>query len=479
MTKETSSLTGMLIETRVQGTAGKALGVCNDTSDYFSSDCVEETHPVDYAYGVPHTLSLLPWRQFDHGVRVRGKKMRGGNFCGSDSSGFFRKLIHKHFPTRVEQIPAPGLLSPSSPTQLHLLQHELRTPLTGIMGMSELLQASSLSFEQRRILGALEESGRQLERLLAAMSSGSPATATGNLPPFQPLDGPRFMEQIIRAHWPAALGKGIGLYLAVDHRLPDCWNSDASRLRQILDNLLTNAIKFTHQGYVLVEARLAEPGERGADSVEVRICDTGIGIAGDKTDRIFKAGEQGGRGVAEGYGGYGLGLFICRQLVSSLGGSLTHEPARRGGSCFKLNLPGVIGQDPMGKNRLRPGVLSDLHCQVALDGPLAKVVTGLLLRLGVRSSILNDQETNFLPLQFDALICDPTRVSATTNDLPMLSGRDGPLILSRHLSSDPIRSEAPGMPGAVALPQPVLRSNLEPLLLQLALLRKMHECQNS
>lgn len=403
--------------------------------------------------------------------------MRGGNFCGSDSGGFLRKLINKHFPTRVGQMPAPGLLSHSSPTQLHLLQHELRTPLTGIMGMSELLQASSLGFEQRRILGALEESGRQLERLLAAMPTGSPAAATGNSPSFPPLDGPHFMEQIIRAHWPAALGKGIGLYLAVDHRLPDCWNSDVSRLRQILDNLLTNAIKFTHQGYVLVEARLAGPGERGRDNMEVCIRDTGVGIAGDQADRMFKAGQQGSPGVAERYGGCGLGLFICSQLVSSLGGSLAHEPAVGGGTCFKLSLPGVVVRVPSGMDRLRPGVLSDLHCQVALDGPLVKVVTRLLIRLGVRLSIFNDQKTNFFPSQFDALICDPNRVNASACDLHMLSVRDGPLLLSHHLLPDPIRSDAQSKPGVVALPQPVLQSNLEPLLLQLALLKKMQQRQ--
>lgn len=405
--------------------------------------------------------------------------MQGDNFRGFSSSGLFRAFIHRHFPGRAEKSPAQGFFARSAETQLKLLQHELRTPLNGILGMSELLQASSLSCEQRQFLEALEESGRQLERLVAGMIAGNPAAAPFTSPSFQPFDGPRFLEQTIRAHWPAALEKGIGLYLVIDPRLPGRWISDPSWLRQILDNLLTNAIKFTHQGYVLVDACLTGQSEQGKDGVELCIVDTGIGIAGNPADKIYSEGEQGGPGVAERYGGYGLGLYICQQLVSSLDGSLVHQPAAGGGAYFKLTLPGIVEPVPAGMDRLRPRVLADLHCQIALSKPLDQVVARLLLRLGVRLSIMSDGETSFFPSKFDALICDPTRVNASMCDLHAFSGGDGPLLLSQLLSSGPINSKAKPKPGVVPLPQPLLQSNLEPLLLQLALLRKMQQCQKN
>ncbi len=354
-----------------------------------------------------------------------------------------------------------------------MLRHELRTPLTGILGMSELLQASGLAGEQRRIVLALQESGRQMERLIDRMAVHAPTSIDDAATRFEPLNGLRMLEQVIRAHWPPALKKGIGLYLVFDHRLAENWHSDAASLRQLLDNLLANAIKFTHRGYVLVEAVPAAPYGQGPYGVELRVRDTGIGIARRDGRRIYSAREQGSANGSRHYGGSGLGLFVCSKITAFLGGSVQHRPNAGGGTSFKVVLPGIAGPVPGSAPRLRPSLLTCMQGQLALAKPVNRVVAHWLRRIGVQATFSRNHELDPLPSGCDFVICDSNRMSASPRWTQAAAGHGRPVLLSPHL---PPGKKVGGQHeiGMLELPQPILYSNLEPLLLQLALQRAMH-----
>lgn len=351
---------------------------------------------------------------------------------------------------------------------MNLLRHELRTPLSGILGMAALLRDSRLAGEQQQFVLALQASGRQMQRLVERMRAAEPALIRAGL---EPVNGLQLLDQVIRAHWPAAKDKGIGLYLVFDHHLVENWYSDGACLRQLLDNLLANAIKFTHRGHVLLEARAAEPEQHGKRGIELQVRDTGIGIARSDGRRIYSIREQGSGDVAQRYGGSGLGLFVCAHLTQLLGGSVQHRPQAGGGTCFKVVLPGIADPARDTAHRLRPALLMGLRCQLALSQPASRVVTHWLRRIGVQVSFMARRKLRQLPDQCDALICDSELIDFSIGGLQSGAGCSRPVLLSRYFPPPAMGPEdAHGM-RALELPQPILQSNLEPLMLQLALQR--------
>jgi hypothetical protein len=359
---------------------------------------------------------------------------------------------------------------------MNLLRHELRTPLTGILGMSALLRDSRLAGEQQQFVLALQASGLQMERLVERMgTAGSAVTLAG----LGPVNGLKLLDQVMRAHWPAAVDKGIGLYLVFDHRLTENWYSDGACLRQLLDNLLANAIKFTHRGYVRVQAQLAGRDPQGKWGIELQVCDTGIGIARSAGRRIYSIREQGSADVVQRYGGSGLGLFVCERITELLGGSMQHCSKAGGGTCFKVVLPGIAEPAPDTAHRLRPALLTGLQCQLGLGQPLRRVVTHWLRRIGVQVSFMARQKLGQLPDQCDAVICDSDLIDSSIGGLHAAAGPSRPVLLSRYFPSTAMGWEdEPGI-RALELPQPILQSNLAPLMLQLALQRAMNETPGS
>ncbi len=360
-------------------------------------------------------------------------------------------------------------------TGMNLLWHELRTPLTGILGMSALLSDARLAGEQQQFVLALQASGRQMGRLVERMRT---AESVLNLAGPEPVNGLKLLEQVIRAHWPAAMDKGIGLYLVFDHRLVENWYSDGACLRQLLDNLLANAIKFTQRGHVLVEAHPAEPDQHGKRGIELQVRDTGIGIAHSDGRRIYSIREQGSGDVAQQYGGSGLGLFVCERITQLLGGSVQHR-SNTGGTCFKVVLPGIVEPAHDTSHRLHPALLSGLQCQLGLAQPVGLVVTHWLRRIGVQVRFMARQKLRQLPDQCDAVICDSELVDSSIGGLQGAAGFGRPVLLSRYFPSAAMGWEdEPGI-HALELPQPILQSNLAPLMLQLALQRAKCETPGS
>jgi len=357
--------------------------------------------------------------------------------------------------------------------RLDLLGHELRTPVTGILGMCELLQKSDLTGEQFQLASAVEESGKQLLRLIAGFGADDLQQRAGSAARKHTLNGPILMEQVIRAHWPAAHTKGIGLFLLYDHRLPGCWHSSVACLRQLLDNLLSNAIKFTSQGHVLVEVRPLQLDSSGRADVELAVCDTGIGIARQDAQRIYGIREQGSGDIAERFGGSGLGLHVCTRMASLLGGCMTHESSEFGGTCFRVKIPGLADWGAGAFDRLQPRLLRDMRCLLAVRPPRAAVLEQLLLRIGVQVAVTPGPQGSGIPAGMDFMICDPASLINGMAHVQGASAGNTMVLLSRPYSPNPVTGEAVQGVVITQLPQPILRSNLEPLLMRVALQRKL------
>jgi len=218
------------------------------------------------------------------------------------------------------------------------MSHEVRTPLNSVMGMSQLLRTTMLSQEQQSYLDRLDDSSRTLLSLLNDILDISRIEA-GRLAITQSVFSPAsLVEEILLVHRQTAERKDLELLCSMDTELPHFLEGDPLRLRQILINLVGNAIKFTKHGGVQLEVRVTgRDDHRIYLSFEVR--DSGIGIASEALQRLFRPFTQAEPETSRLYGGTGLGLAICRRLTELMGGEISAESTPGEGSRFIVHLP--------------------------------------------------------------------------------------------------------------------------------------------
>jgi signal transduction histidine kinase len=230
---------------------------------------------------------------------------------------------------------------------LAVVSHELRTPLNAIIGLSTVLAAASppedaatvpaLSVAQRGDLLMIEEAGRQLLALIddiltiAQLERGQLALVE------QPFDPAEIIREAINGIRPRAAEKGLGLDVQIPSRLPSLVLGDAGRLRVVLMKLLDNAVKFTDAGDVSVSVTSLAEGAAGL-RLAVTVSDTGIGVPAEARDLLFEPFVQADSSASRPFGGLGLGLAICRQLLETIGGSIAYVPRETGGSRFRFEL---------------------------------------------------------------------------------------------------------------------------------------------
>lgn len=220
---------------------------------------------------------------------------------------------------------------------LAFVGHEIRTPLTGILGVADLLKDQAASGEARRLAETISNSGQHLERMLSDLLDLSRLEA-GKLPiTLQPFDLRQFASETRDLWQPKLDAKRVGLRISIARNAEARIESDAGRVRQILFNLVSNAVKFTERGHVTVQ--MSTVPAAGGLSLVMSVADTGRGISDADKARLFEEFEQADDTTAATHGGSGLGLSIARGLARRLGGDIAVADNAGGGCLFTVTLP--------------------------------------------------------------------------------------------------------------------------------------------
>lgn len=260
---------------------------------------------------------------------------------------------------------------------LAVMSHEIRTPLNGILALSDMLARADLPNRQRRHADVIAKSGRSLLGVINDILDFSKVEAGKMELESVPVDLAEVAEDVASLFLERARTKGLELAVFADPRLPVV-SADPVRLRQVISNLVNNAIKFTESGGVLVTA---EPDPATPGHVLIAVEDTGPGIPADRLPTLFDAFTQADQSTTRRYGGTGLGLAICDRLVRAMSGEWRLESEEGRGSRFAFSAPLPAAEDftPLGTD------ISHLDVAVTITGPVSARALSLYLdALGVR-----------------------------------------------------------------------------------------------
>jgi len=360
---------------------------------------------------------------------------------------------------------------------LATMSHEIRTPMNGIIGMSTLLLDSKLSLVQREMVETVQTSGEALMTIIEDILDFSKIEARRLDILNEVFSVDSMIDGVVDLLLHKALAKNLELNVVIESEVPSYLTGDTGRLRQIILNLVGNAIKFTDEGEIRLHVVKINSEEKNAHLLEFAVEDTGIGLTPDQIDQLFNPFTQVDGTTTRRYGGTGLGLVISKRLVELMGGTILVESQGGQGSRFSFRLPMVTPDDEREKTVHWPKELLDYRVVVADESP-----TSLRAARAALKGVINDPHLLQSEEALVAALKDPNLTwnvvvisqflfgKATLealHDLGLKNQKPRLIVLGQH--SDPSSMFTPLTDVDIFLTKPLRRLQLREALRQLTL----------
>lgn len=265
------------------------------------------------------------------------------------------------------------------------MSHEIRTPMNGILGMAELLASTALNEQQQRYVSTINNSGNLLLLIINEILDFSKIESGKMVLESIDFNINQVVEETLAMLSRTALDKGLELISDIGDDVPERCIGDPLRIRQVLTNLVGNALKFTNAGIVSVSVRVAHAPD-GSGRIRFAVSDTGIGISEEQQLKLFQPFRQADSSTTRRFGGTGLGLVIARRLASMMGGELTVCSGAGKGSTFTLSIPWKKASSGLSFQRV-PAVGARRALLMATNKPFAAAIAHIVSEWGVETEI--------------------------------------------------------------------------------------------